>query len=131
MIDIEEFKDNLLEFVEFRDEPFDVEFIYSQCVQPVDKYRIYEALYQLELEGKILRLSDGRYLAARTALKRWLKYHLTEIQIPVEIVAEAKEAMFIAPKAWRTLDSFISEAIEEYIRKILGIWTRKQCEKEK
>ncbi|MBS7605016.1 MAG: hypothetical protein QXR84_00280 [Candidatus Bathyarchaeia archaeon] len=125
MIDIEEFKDNLLEFVQFRKEPFDVEFIYRECVQLVDKYRIYETLYQLELEGKILRLSDGRYIATRAALRRWLKYHLIEIQIPVEIAAEAKEAIFIAPKAWRTLDSFISEAIEEYIRKILGLWAEK------
>ncbi|MEM1586943.1 MAG: hypothetical protein QXX99_05915 [Candidatus Bathyarchaeia archaeon] len=70
MISLEEFKDHLLEFIKFRGEPFDVDFIYRQCIQSIDKYRIYEALYQIELEGKVLRLSDGRYILTRVALKR-------------------------------------------------------------
>ncbi|MBS7640630.1 MAG: hypothetical protein QXJ19_03305 [Candidatus Bathyarchaeia archaeon] len=30
--------------------------------------------------------------------------------------------MHLLPRAWRTIDSFISEAIKEYIKKVLNIW---------
>lgn len=124
-MNLEEFKDHLLEFIEFRSEPFDVDFIYRQCVQPIDKYRVYEALYQLELEGKVLRLSDGRYIATRMALKRWLNSRLIEVKIPRKMAVEAEEAMRLTPDVWKTLDSFISEAIRDYVKKVWDLWTGK------
>lgn len=124
MINLEGFKDSLLEFIEFRSEPFDIDFIYKQCIQPIDKHRINEAFYQLELEGKILRLSDGRYIATRVALKKWLSSQFLEIKIPEEIAVEIEETMHLTPRAWKTIDSFVSEAIKEHIKKVLNAWTK-------
>lgn len=122
MISLEALKDSLFEFIEFKREPFDVDFIYRQCIQPVDKHQIYEVLHQLELEGKIIRLSDGRYITTKIAIKRWLSRHLVDVKIPKEIAAEAEGAMRLLPRTWRTIDSFISEAIKEYIEKVLNVW---------
>ncbi|MEM1515148.1 MAG: hypothetical protein QXT26_03935 [Thermoproteota archaeon] len=52
MISLEEFKDSLFEFIDSRDEPFDVDFIYRQCIQPINRYQIYEALISLNLRGR-------------------------------------------------------------------------------
>lgn len=120
MIDMEEFKDQLLTFMEFMDEPLDADSIYRQCVQPIDRRRIHDALYQLEDEGKILRLSDGRYIAVRKALKRWIRGRLVEIKISEEIISEARQIEHML-KRYKTIDYFISEAIKEYIEKIWKI----------
>lgn len=125
MISLEEFKCSLLEFIEFRGEPFDADFIYRQCIQPIDRYHIYEALYQLELEGKILRLRDGRFIATNIALKRWLNRRVVDVKIPEELIAEAMEAMRLIPEAWESLDSFISDAIREYVERIRSLQTEK------
>lgn len=124
MINLEGFKDSLLEFIEFKGEPLDVDSIYKQCLQPIDRYRIYEVLYQLELEGKVLRLSDGRYIATKAALRKWLYSNPIEIRIPGEMAIEIEETMSLTPGVWKSMDSFISEAIREYIKKVIEIWSR-------
>ncbi|MEM1515149.1 MAG: hypothetical protein QXT26_03940 [Thermoproteota archaeon] len=51
-------------------------------------------------------------------MKRWLKCQLIDVKIPLEVAIEAKEAIRLAPGVWRTMDSFISEAIKEHIEKV-------------
>jgi hypothetical protein len=121
MISMDEFKNQLYEFIEFRSEPFDAKFILNSCIQPIDKYRVYEALYQLEVEGKIIRLSDGRYASTKMALKRWIRNRLVEAQIPDHLIREIEWAMKVKPEICRSIEEFITEAIKEYIEKIRGI----------
>ncbi len=32
--------------------------------------------------------------------------------------------MYLTPGAWKTIDSFVSEAIKEHIEKVLNAWTK-------
>lgn len=123
MIDMEELKDQLLTFIDLMGEPLDADSIYRHCIQPIDRYRIYDALHQLEDEGKIMRLSDGRYVTARAALRRWIKGRLVDVGIPEEVVREAERAMGQGRKKYRTVDSFISEALKEYIERVWRAWS--------
>lgn len=120
MINIEEFKNQLFEFVEFESEPFDIKYIYRSCIQPVDNHHIYEALYQLESEGKIIRLSDGRYTTMRAAVKRWVKEKLVETLIPDYLIREIEWTLKLNPGLHQSIDNFISEAVREYIEKVRG-----------
>ena len=56
-------KEQLLEFVEWREEPFNVEFLVESCNDRfIDERRFTNALYELEEEGQIVRL-DHHYLS--------------------------------------------------------------------
>lgn len=125
MIDMEEFKGQLLTFIEFMGEPIDADSIYRQCIQPVERYRIYEVLYQLEDEGKVLRLSDGRYIAAKSAFKRWVRDRLIDVKVPEDIVKDAKQVMGRMPGRYKNIDSFISEAIREYVERVWSEWYKR------
>jgi len=121
MISMDEFKSQLYEFIEFKSEPFDAKLILNSCIQPIDKYRVYEALYQLEVERKIIRLSDGRYTSTRMALKRWIRNRFVEAQIPDNLIREIEWILKVKPKICCPIEEFIMEAIKEYIEKIRGI----------
>ena len=69
MLDPVQFKEQLYEFVKYVEEPFDINFLMYNCNQPINRERFYDILYELEEEGKILVLQDGRYLSLYT-LKR-------------------------------------------------------------
>ncbi|MEM2342360.1 MAG: hypothetical protein QXX94_07745 [Candidatus Bathyarchaeia archaeon] len=120
MSDMDELKSQLYEFVEFRSEPFDVKFILGSCIQLIDRHHVYEALYQLESEGKIIRLSDGRYTTTRVAIKRWIKNKFTEVLVPDYLIREIERILKIKPGICRSTEEFISKAIKEYIEKVKG-----------
>lgn len=120
MISIDELKNQLYEFVEFRNEPFDVKFILGSCVQLVDRHHIYEALYQLESEGKIIRLSDGCYTTTKMAIKRWIRNRFTEALVPDYLIREIEWILKMKPGICRSIEEFISRAIKEYIEKVKG-----------
>jgi len=118
MINLNEFKTQLLEFVEWRKEPFDTQLIYKSCIQPIDIRHVYEALYELENEGKIIRLSDGRYASLRVAVKRWIRTKLVEIKLPDHLIQEIEWTLRLHPHLYLSIEKFIQEAIKEFIAKI-------------
>jgi len=124
MINLEEFKDRLFEFIEFRREPFDIKYIYESCRQPIDIHHIYEALYELENEGKIICLSNGQYTSTRIAIKRWIKEKLVNVLIPDYLIQEIEWILKLKPKEHQTIDEFISTAIKEFIDRIKN-WNAK------
>lgn len=118
MINMDEFKTQLFEFIEFMEEPFDARFIYRSCIQPIDIYRIYDALQQLEDEGKILSLPNGRYISLRGALKRWLKERFVEVKIPDYLVRDIEWAAKIRQKQYKSIEALIADALRDYIMKV-------------
>jgi hypothetical protein len=58
-IDLKEFKRQLLEFIEDRDEPFKVEFLVESCLQPASDLLVQNTLAELEGEGLIIWLGGG------------------------------------------------------------------------
>ncbi len=73
-------KEQILEFIEDREEPFDVDFLVRRCLQPVSDVRVHDALCELIEEGKIIRLNDQYYLSTRVLMKRWLKQKIRSIE---------------------------------------------------
>lgn len=70
----EMFKEQLFEFVEYMDEPFDFKFLVENCNDGFVEYRwIESALDELEEAGKIVRLDEHRYLSTRIMLRRWIR----------------------------------------------------------
>ena len=76
----DQLKEEILEFVEDREEPFDVEFLVKRCLQPVSEIRIRDALCELIEEGKIIRLNDNYYLSTRVLMRRWLKQKIRSLE---------------------------------------------------
>jgi len=66
------FKEQVLEFVEDKEEPFNFEFLKANCNQPLEDHRFWDALYEFEEEGKIVRL-DHHYLSTRVMMRRWIR----------------------------------------------------------
>jgi len=75
----EQFKKQLLEFIEDREEPFDVDFLVRCCLQSVSDIKIHDALCEFVEEGKIIRLDDRYYLSTRVLMKRWLKQKIKRL----------------------------------------------------
>ena len=112
MLDPAQFKEQLYEFVECIDKPFDINFLMQKCNQPVDRQRFYDALYELEEEGKILGLRNGRYLSLRVLKRKWIKTKLVNIPIPKELY----DIMIhlIHKGIFKNIEDIIQEAIKRY-----------------
>jgi len=76
----ERLKEHLLEFIEDREDPFDIDFLVRCCLQPVSKIKIHDLLCEFVEEGKIIRLDDRHYLSTRVLMKRWLKQKIKKIE---------------------------------------------------
>jgi len=76
----ERFKEEILRFIEDREEPFDIEFLLKRCLQPVSDIRIHDALCELTEEGKIIRINGRYYLSTRVLMKRWLRQKLRSLE---------------------------------------------------
>jgi len=111
------FKQQLYEFIEFKDSPFTVDFLYMSCNKPIEKSAIIEALSELEEEGKIIRLWDGSYLSAKVAWKKWIKKLYEEIELPSELYDEIEN--FIKQTGiFESVEELIKEALENFIQTI-------------
>ena len=77
---VERLKEHLLEFIEDREDPFDIDFLVRCCLQPVSKIKIHDLLCEFVEEGKIIRLDDRHYLSTRVLMKRWLKQKIKKIE---------------------------------------------------
>ena len=111
------FKQQLYEFIEFRETPFTIDFLYISCNQPIERRHIYDALYELEEEGKIIRLWDGSYLSAKVAWKKWIKKLYEEIEVPSELYDEIEK--FIKQTGiFESVEEFIKKALETFIQTV-------------
>lgn len=72
MTSMQGFKEQLLEFVEEREEPFNTTFLVENCNSFVDDECVRSALYELEEEGRIVKV-DHHYLSTRILMKRWIR----------------------------------------------------------
>ena len=109
------FEEQLLEFVEDLEEPFDVKFLAMMCNQPVSEARIHNTLCKLEDEGKIVRVGPGLYLSTRALMRRWLiskEECENGVMLPRTIVARIVD--FISKRAelgYESVEEFVKEAI--------------------
>ena len=122
MIDMEAFKEQLLEFVEEQNKPFNVKFIVEQCIQPVDKIKVQEILYQLENEGKIIWLNH-HYLPARVLMRRWFGKSASLIkknyvQLPLELYYRILKILTERPElGYIDVEEFVRDAVRRFIQK--------------
>ncbi|MEM1506804.1 MAG: hypothetical protein QXU02_01840 [Candidatus Bathyarchaeia archaeon] len=91
-------------------------------IQLIDIYRVYEALQQLEDEGKIVGLPGGRYVTVKAAVRRWLKENFVEIGIPDYLVRDIEWTMKLKSKRHYSLEAFILDALREHIAKVKEIY---------
>ena len=124
MIDTQSFKEQLLEFVEDREEPFDERFLVKTCNQPVSDTRIRDVLCQLADEGKIVWI-DHVYLPTRVLMRRWLKTDNPkdasptepEISLPNSLLRQIEELLNEKPETgYVDVDDFIRDAIRRDLR---------------
>ena len=111
------FKQQLYEFIEFKESPFTVDFLYMSCNKPIEKSNIIDALSELEEEGKIIRLWDGSYLSAKVAWKKWIKKLYEEIEIPLELYDEIKK-LIKQTGIFKSVEEFVKKALETFIQAI-------------
>jgi len=108
------FKQQLYEFVKFRDSPFTADYVWMACNKSIEKSTVIEALSQLEEEGKLVRLTDGSYLPAEAALKKWIQKLYEEIEIPKELYQEIEN--FIKQTGFfKSPEELIKKALEMFI----------------
>jgi len=74
--DFEEFKRQLLNFIEDRDEPFTVKFLVERRLQPVSETLVQNTLADLESEGLVIWLGEGEWISTKAVVERALKPRL-------------------------------------------------------
>jgi len=124
MIDMQAFKEQLMEFIEEREEPFDVSFLVKTCNQPVSDIRIHDTLYELTEEGKIVRLNH-EYLSTRILMKRWLKpanprkNTLTNagLFLPKDLFFQIAELLHERPElGYIDIEEFVRDALRRHVQ---------------
>ena len=115
-IDMEEFKRQLLEFIEDRDEPFTVKFLVENCLQPVSETLVQNALADLEGEGLVIWLGGGEWISTKAVVKRALKPS-TEVIMPKSLIAQIISTAIKRPElGYTSLTEFIRDAIKSFIK---------------
>ena len=122
----EQFKKQLLEFIEDREEPFDVEFLVRRCLQPVSVIKVHDALCELGEEGRIIRLDDRHYMSTRVLMKRWLKQKIRKIggnvsfdglELPRNLIDQVMRLLKEKPGlGYVDAEDFIRDAIRRSLR---------------
>jgi len=113
---MEEFKRQLLEFIEDRDEPFTVKFLVESCLQPVSESLVQNALADLEGEGLIIWLGGGEWISTKAVLKRALKPSM-EVIIPKSLIAQIINTAIKRPElGYTSLTEFIKDAVKNFIK---------------
>jgi hypothetical protein len=115
-IDLEEFKRQLLDFIEDRDEPFTVRFLVERCIQPVSESLVQNALAELEGEGLVIWLGGGEWISAKAVVKRALKPSM-EVILPKSLIAQIITTAIKRPElGYTNLTEFIKDAIKNFIK---------------
>jgi len=120
------FKEQLIEFIEEREEPFDIDFLVKRCLQPVSEIKIHDVLCELIEEGKIIRLNDHYYLSTRVLMKRWLKQKVKkiksnvifdELELPRNLMDQIMKLLKEKPElGYVDAADFIRDAIRRLLR---------------
>jgi len=106
------FREQLFRFIEYRDEPFDENFIINSCITFIDRTTVYDALSKLEEEGRIVRLTNGKYISMRVLLKKWIKRLYGEIEVPEDIYGEMIKLIQLG--LYKSIIDIIRDAIKLY-----------------
>jgi len=115
------FKEQLLEFVEGREEPFNLDFLVKSCNETfIDENRFQNALYELEEEGQIIRLDD-HYLSTRVLMRRWIKTetpaHEKGLSLPQSLIRHIQGLLEERPElGYVDVDEFVRDAIRRFIQ---------------
>jgi hypothetical protein len=113
---MEEFKRQLLDFIEDRDEPFTVKFLVESCIQPVSESLVQNALAELEGEGLVIWLGGGEWISTKAVMKRALKPN-TEVIIPKSLIAQIISTAIKRPDlGYTSLTEFIRDAVKNFIK---------------
>jgi DeoR/GlpR family transcriptional regulator of sugar metabolism len=113
---MEEFKRQLLDFIEDREEPFKVRFLVESCIQSVSESLVQNALAELESEGLVIWLGGGEWISTKAVVKRALKPS-TEVIMPKSQIAQIISTAIKRPDlGYTSLVEFIRDAIEKFIK---------------
>jgi hypothetical protein len=113
---MEEFKRQLLDFIEDREEPFTVRFLVESCLQPVSESLVQNALAELEGEGLVIWLGGGEWISTKAVVKRALKPCM-EVILPKSLMAQIITTAIKRPDlGYTSLAEFIRDAIEKFIK---------------
>jgi len=123
----ERLKEQLLEFVEEREEPFDINLLVNHCLQPVPATIIRDVLCELVEEGKVIGIDDQHYMSTRVLMKRWLKQRIKrseenvdfdELEVPRNLIEEISKLLRKRPELGYIDESdFIRDAIRRSLYK--------------
>ena len=123
----EHFKDQLYEFIENIDEPFDVDFLKSNCNIFYEDRWFTSALYELEDDEKIVKLNEYQYLPARILRNRWINeaknqvktqpLEPTCIQLPFDLIRQIQDLLSERKElGFLNAEEFIREAVRRLIQ---------------
>ena len=121
----ESLKKQLLNFIEDLEEPFDIEFLMKNCLQPVSEIKIHDVLCELIEEGKIIRISGNQYLSTRVLMKRWLRQKIRSsnddiafevLELPRSLIRQISRLIREKPElGYINVSEFIRDAIRRWI----------------
>ena len=123
---MQDFKEQLLEFVEEREEPFNTKFLVENCNSFVDNEWIRGAVSELEEEGRIVRL-DHHYLSTRILMRRWIRAkeeHPAVSEdfsnspfVPPELIDQIEELLDEKPElGYLDVDEFVRDALRRLMK---------------
>ncbi|MEM2177057.1 MAG: hypothetical protein QXN34_06995 [Archaeoglobaceae archaeon] len=117
MLDNSILKEQLYEFVRFESEPFDVDFLEKHANILIDRTRFYDILFELESEGKLIRLRDGRYIPTCIKMRKWIKERLVDVEIPFDLFNEVQK-LISEFCLHETVEQFIVTALKKLIEEV-------------
>lgn len=121
----ETFKQQLLEFIEELDHPFDADYLVKNCNKFIDRLVVEEALNELLNDGLIVEVGCKEYASIRILMRRWLigKQQKRETQRMLD------EAVFLPSQLLEKLRRLIKpewgyKDIEDFIRDAVRHWLK-------
>jgi len=121
----ETFKQQLLEFIEELDHPFDADYLVKNCNKFIDRLVVEEALKELLNEGLIVEVGCKEYASIRILMHRWLigKQQKKETQrmldeavfLPSSLLEKLKR--IIKPEwGYKDIEDFIRDAVRHWLK---------------
>lgn len=115
------FKEQMLEFVENREEPFNLEFLVDNCNDKfIEEKSIRDILCELEEEGLIVKLNH-HYLSTRILMRRWIKTEEKPrpekaLSLPQSLIHHIQDLLDEKPGlGYFDVNEFVRDAIRKFI----------------